>query len=191
MKINKSENEIDPAIKEKITNLENGTVLLATDVLQDPNFISSVVLICLYSKENGAYGLILNKPSHMPPCEICDSLSDIKDPREIFIGGPVQQDVIQVISISDTPIDNSYQLASNVYLGGKWQDVNEIFFLPKENHKIYLGYSGWAPGQLEKEIEWGAWDVYKVNIEKLLRNIPKISIKDTKKIASFLEEIKK
>jgi putative transcriptional regulator len=184
------EETTDPANPERLSRLGNGSVLLARDILQDPNFIAAVVLICIYAKEGGTYGLVLNRPSHMPLSEIFDGFGAMAAPREICIGGPVQQDELQVIRITDLPQPESFQVASRVYLGGKWKNVDEMLAADPASTRLFLGYSGWAAGQLETEIEAGAWEVYRIDIEKLLLNPQKTAGADVTEIAGFLDSLK-
>jgi putative transcriptional regulator len=183
------EQEIDPAAKEQLGRLGNGAVLLARDNLQDPNFIATVVLICIYTVDGGAYGLVLNRPSHMPLSEIFDGFSDMEDRREVYIGGPVQQDELQVIQITDNAQPQSHKVAPRAFLGGKWESIDQMLTLDPDSTRLFLGYSGWSPRQLETEIEAGAWDVYRVDIEELLLNIGKTVSADVKSIAAYLESI--
>ena len=184
------EETIDPAAQERLSRLGNGAVLLARDILQDPNFIATVVLICIYDKNGGAYGLVLNRPSHMPLSEIFDGFSETDGPREICIGGPVQQDELQVLRITDDPQPESFQVAPRVYLGGKWKSVDQMLELDRSSTRLFLGYSGWAAGQLEGEIEAGAWEVYRLDVEKLLSHPENTIGADSSSIAAYLESLK-
>jgi putative transcriptional regulator len=168
--------------------LGNGVVLLARDILQDPNFIETVVLICIYSKDGGAYGLVLNRLSHMPLSEIFDGYD--QKHREVYIGGPVQQDEIQIVQLTATPVKDSHRIAEDVYLGGKWEDPAYLLSLDPRTTRIFLGYSGWGPGQIEAELEQGAWDVFRVDLKKLLLETDWSSFIDLKNIAEYLASIK-
>jgi putative AlgH/UPF0301 family transcriptional regulator len=77
-----------------------------------------------------------------------------------------------------------------VYLGSKWQSIDQMLEFDRSSTRLFLGYSGWAAGQLEGEIEAGAWEVYRVDLEKLLGNPHKVIAAEVKTIASFLESIK-
>jgi len=170
--------------------LGNGIVLLARDILQDPNFMATVVLICIYGKDGGAYGLVLNRLSHMPLSEIFDGYGESVKPREVYIGGPVQQDEIQILQLTDTPVKESHKIAEGVYLGGKWEDIDQLLSFDPVTTRLFLGYSGWGPGQIEGEIEQGAWDVFRVDLRKLLLDTDWSSFVDLKNIAEYLETIK-
>jgi len=184
------EETIDPAAQERLSRLGNGAVLLARDILQDPNFIATVVLICIYDKNGGAYGLVLNRPSHMPLSEIFDGFNETDGPREICIGGPVQQDELQVLRITDDPQPESFLVAPRVYLGGKWKSVDQMLEFDRSSTRLFLGYSGWAAGQLEGEIEAGAWEVYRLDVKKLLSHPEKAIGADSSSIATYLESLK-
>lgn len=184
------EEDADSLSKERLERLENGSVLLARDVLQDPNFIAAVVLMCIYSKDGGAYGLVLNRPSHMPLSEIFDGYSEISQPREVYIGGPVQQEEIQIIQITDQPVPDSHQVAPRVYLGGKWDDIDQMLTYDADSTRLFLGYSGWSPGQIENEIRAGAWEVYRLDLERLLMNTEKTIAADVQSIAAYLETLR-
>jgi putative transcriptional regulator len=188
--ITPGEEPIDPQAQEYLDTLGNGAVLLARDVLQDPNFKSAVVLICIYSKDGGAYGLIINRRAHMPLSEIFDGFVEASEPREVFIGGPVQQEEIQVVQITDEPVPDSHRVAPRVYLGGKWENLDQMFSFDDRSTHLFLGYSGWAAGQLESEIHAGAWQVFRINLEKLLMNIDRVATADMESVEEFLETIR-
>jgi len=173
--------------EENLKRLSSGSVLLARDALQDPNFDATVVLICIHSPE-GAYGLVLNRPSHMPLSEIFDGFIGLPMKREFYIGGPVQQEELQVLQITETPVDEAFQVAPKVYLSGKWGIAQIVETDPATTH-LFLGYSGWAPGQIENEILAGAWDVYKPDIVKLFATPEKIVDSDAGNIAQFIESL--
>jgi putative transcriptional regulator len=172
-----------------LKRLQAGAVLLARSELQDPNFEATLVLICVYGQD-GVYGLVLNRLVHMPVSEIFDGFSDLKVKKEIHIGGPVQQDELQVLQITEHPMDGAYQIAPNVYLGGNWGSIERIINEDKEWTWLFLGYSGWGEGQLQTELKAAAWDVYNVDIYKLLTDSPKNIFGSTKEIIKYLESIR-
>ncbi len=174
--------------EEHLKRLTSGSVLLAREVLHDPNFEATVVLICVHSPE-GSYGLVLNRISHMPLSEIFDGINGLNYSREILIGGPVQQSELQILQITDSPADGAYSISNGIYMGGKWDNITAMTEVELSNTRLFLGYSGWGPSQLESEIQLGAWDVYNVDIKNLLLNCHLLAGADTAAIASFLQSI--
>ncbi len=172
-------------IQENLKKLATGSVLLARDILKDPNFDSTVVLVCIHSNE-GSYGLVLNRPSHMPLSEIFDGFKGYKLKREIFIGGPVCQEELQVLQVTDEPVEGAFQITSRVYLGGKWEGIGHMLETDPSSTRLFLGYSGWGAGQLESEIAAGAWDVYNINVERMLSEDTSNLLGDLNKLICYL-----
>jgi len=172
-----------------LKRLTSGSVLLAREVLHDPNFEATAVLVCIHSPE-GSYGLVLNRLSHMPLSEIFDGLRDIDRSLEVLIGGPVQQNELQILQITDTPAEGAYRIVPGIYMGGKWDDIKGITDYDPSTTRLFLGYSGWGPGQLESETGLGAWDVYTVDLPQLIKNCRILNGADTAAIASFLQSIR-
>jgi len=174
---------------EQLKHLTSGSVLVAREALQDPNFDATLVLICVHSPDEGSYGLVLNRVSHMPVSEIFDGCAALKISRQILIGGPVQQEELQIVQITDSPADGAYPITENIYMGGRWTDLNAMIESDPENTHLFLGYSGWGPSQLESEIHLGAWDIYDVDLKKLLQHCHMLAGADTTTITSFLQSI--
>jgi len=151
--------------------LKQGCLLAARHSLNDPNFGSAIVLLCRHGSE-GAYGLILNHPSHMPLTELFDhppekALSFGKN-RRIYMGGPVQSVELQILQVGMEFAPGSFEVAEGVHLGGAWSELEEIPSWNPKNLRLFLGYSGWGEGQLEREVEQGAWEVFETDLSKLL-----------------------
>lgn len=179
---------IDFTPEENRKRLRSGSVLAARDILKDPNFEATIVLICVYSEE-GAYGLVLNRDSHMPLSEIFDGFSALDLKREVFIGGPVQQNELQILQITESPVDEALMVAPDVYLGGRWESPFHMIESDPVSTHLFLGYSGWGPGQLEEEVEVGVWDVYNVDIKKLLLEIEKSKFSNNRQLAEYLRTL--
>ena len=147
-----------------------GYFLISENNMLDPNFFQTVVLILEHNQE-GAFGLIVNRRSRF-------TLGDIPlqfpkthgDDLHIYVGGPVQQEYLFVLH-SEMP--KGHQSSTSAI-----QPVEGVSFEPSFSHlekyfdssywnsipaddqpqmHLYLGYSGWAPGQLEQELQVGSW----------------------------------
>jgi putative transcriptional regulator len=181
--------ELDERSKERLEKLKEGCVLLSQENLQDPNFAATVVLICAHTKD-GAYGLVVNRPAHMPLSEVFSAEDIIGDERRTFhMGGPVRQEVMQLLQVTETPRSNSYQIAPKVHLGGDWSSLDDILGADPSTTMLFLGYAGWAPGQLEAEIIQDAWEVFQVDLSRLLMTKEKKLYGAVTEIREFLKSI--
>jgi putative transcriptional regulator len=135
-----------------------GKLLIAEPFLADPNFARTVVLVCEHG-EQGTVGFILNRSTQL---SLSDLLPDIYTPSPaIYQGGPVQLDTLHMIHRSPAVFGGN-EVAKGVYWGGSYealQDVMDNHNYDLANMRMYVGYSGWSAGQLEKEMEEGSWIV--------------------------------
>jgi putative transcriptional regulator len=162
--------QFDEAAREELGKLRSGCVLLSKQELEDPNFKSTVVLICAHN-DDGAFGLVLNRPSHMPLSEVFDIEGPLKHTkRKLYIGGPVQQNTLHVLQLTDTPTDEAMGVAEGVHLGGAWESLDEVLAADERAVRLFLGYSGWGSSQLEAEILQEAWEVHNLDVRKLMRS---------------------
>jgi len=129
-----------------------GQFLVATPVIHLPPFARSVVLV-LEHDETGAVGVILNRDSGLL---VSDLLPDIEtlvaDPPHVFIGGPVSTDT--AVALARAP-KGSFLRPTPLGTIGLVDPTN----LPDgvTAMRIFAGYSGWDPDQLEAELDEGAW----------------------------------
>ena len=172
-----------------LKRLQAGSILISRSDLHDSNFKATAVLLCVHGQD-GVYGLVLNRLVHMPVSEIFDGFSGINVMKEIHIGGPVHQDELQIIQITEHPMEGAYQIVPNVYVGGKWGSIDQIMNADKTTTWLFLGYSGWSIVQLEAEVRASLWDVYKVDVNRLLMDPLQCSVKSIKEIVNYLESIR-
>ncbi len=132
-----------------------GHLLLAGAALWDPNFRRSVVLIAHHDEE-GAVGVVLNERANVTVSEAIPQLGSLVPPDEpLYVGGPVEPEAAVVIADFEDP-----SVAEIIAL-------DSIGFLPPETEpdadlgvrraRVFAGYSGWGPGQLEAEMREGSW----------------------------------
>ncbi len=138
-----------------------GDLLISEPYLPDPNFERSVILLCEHNEE-GSFGFVLNQKSKLSLAEVIEDAPDAELP--LFIGGPVQQDTLHFIHRSAKLSEESREIAEGVYWGG---DFEQLLFLldtgqiSADEVRIFIGYSGWSPGQLVDELEAKSWIVNK------------------------------
>ena len=140
-------------------NLAPG-LLLAMPQLADPNFSRSVVLMIEHSDE-GSFGLVINHPSPIKAAELLDSL-DMSwhgdDAAVVWAGGPVSPNTGWVLHEPVNGIgQGTIAITSTISLSTSPDRLRKIATAPPRNIRLLLGYSGWAPGQLAREMARGAW----------------------------------
>src|SRR5437016_7086780 len=139
-----------------------GRLLVATPLLNDPNFERTVVLM-LEDNEEGALGLVLNRPS---PLEVGEPLPDWADlsasPPVVFVGGPVSRSsVIALARVNDAP-DVSEETWTAVLGPIGVLDLTAdaaLLHAVVDDVRVFAGYAGWGSEQLQDEIAEGAWFV--------------------------------
>jgi len=137
--------------------LTPGTLLVASDRLGDPNFAESVVLIIRRDDDGGTLGLVLNRPADVTLAKAFPQLHATSDP--VYEGGPVAPDAVQALLRSSSKPEDAEQVMGNIYSVAHKARLEKSIAsrLPAADFRVYLGYAGWGPGQLENEIRQGAW----------------------------------
>jgi putative transcriptional regulator len=135
-------------------------LLLSMPQMADPNFAQTVVLLCDYTEE-GAFGLVVNRPMEEPAWTIVKTEPPVKiDPElKLFIGGPVAPQQTWVLSSeAQGPEDEQREICPGVVLSVSHKLTLDLLQTPPTMRaRIIVGYAGWAPGQLEEEIAGSAW----------------------------------
>lgn len=138
---------------------KKGRFLVATDKLAHSSFKETVIFVTHFSSR-GATGITINRPANIPMKDAFPSVKELKNIEDsIFLGGPVKTDGIFVLMKTNRPHAGMREVASGIYFTVGLNAV--IHGVPKskegEATRAYAGYSGWAPGQLQAEIDRGDW----------------------------------
>lgn len=134
-----------------------GNLLISEPFLQDQNFVRSVVLLCEHNEE-GSFGFVVNKPSILRVNEIMESLEFLD--KELFVGGPVEQNTLHFIYIGEKCLEGSRQIGSEVWWGGDFEELLEklkLGTIELDAVRFFIGYSGWGAEQLQDEMEEDTW----------------------------------
>ena len=134
-----------------------GKLLVASPALVDPNFARSVILITEHN-EDGAMGVVLNRPSETDVDEVAPELAPVADGEPVFIGGPVQPKALVVLAEFADPEAAAWIVAADVGFVAAETDGERLESAVRRG-RVYAGYSGWGAGQLESELDEEAWIV--------------------------------
>ncbi len=155
-------------------------LLVAAPLLDDPNFDRTVVLLLQHS-DVGALGVVINRPTDEDALVGLEPwLAASAAPQVVFEGGPVAADTL--IALAQVPAGTEAE-----GLGALWSDLASVdltrppgeVLINTTRLRLFRGYSGWAPGQLEAEIDSGSWivieaktdDAFSTNPQGIWRNV--------------------
>ena len=144
-----------------------GQLLIAAPGLQDPNFFKTVVLMVQHN-EQGALGLVLNRPIEATIEEVWSQVSEMPCNAEgaLHQGGPCPGPLM-VVHTDGTASDT--QILDGIYFSTDKEGIELLVSQGEGPLKFFVNYSGWGPGQLETEIERGGWLVTPAAREQVFR----------------------
>jgi putative transcriptional regulator len=133
-----------------------GHLLLASPSLRDPNFARTVVLIGVHN-EDGAMGVVLNRPSAVTVHEAVPQLEEAVDEREpVFVGGPVQPTSVVCLAEFLDPSLAELLVLGRIGFPSRGAGIGELASATARR-RVFAGYAGWGDGQLDAEIGQGDW----------------------------------
>ncbi len=154
------------------TKFLRGQLLLDSGDLEGSFFQHTVLLICKHDAE-GAFGLVLNRSLGKSVGEMI--VADLPEPLKsapLFIGGPVQPGALSYLH-TDAFVPEA-DVLPNLALGHSLDDLLEIgeSFSPTKKVRLFAGYAGWSPGQLENEMKRKSWLTYPASLELVFETPP-------------------
>lgn len=142
-----------------------GNLLIAVPDLIDPNFNQSVVLVIQHDHE-GASGLVLNRASNTKVSELFGDVVSMADRDDkLYVGGPVDGPLMAIhgcVSLAEKDV------LENVYFSMKQDNLVGIVSQTLRPYRLFCGYSGWGPNQLDYELSVGGWLVIPATAELIL-----------------------
>jgi putative transcriptional regulator len=145
-------------------NSLQGHFLVAAPYQNDPNFIKVAILVVGHT-DRGAFGVIVNGSSkecsrfQQRNCRWC-SPSKLR----FFFGGPVTG---PLMAVHTNAALGEKQFLPGVFFSAKEKNVLELMWQAQQPCKIFMGYAGWGPGQLDYEVERGVWRVVVATPERI------------------------
>jgi putative transcriptional regulator len=138
----------------------NGVLLVAKPGLVDPNFSQTVVLVT-QAADASTVGVILNRPTPR---------RHDKSGQPIAFGGPVMQEVlVALVRAEHAPEGAAFRVLKDVYLTMHPRNIDALAGERGGSYRLFAGFSGWAPGQLESELARDGWYVLPANVDLLFR----------------------
>ena len=189
----------DPAHAQ--TQRQRVFLLVAQPGMLDPNFRKTVVL-AVRPDEGGPIGVILNRPSTVELRSLYPDRAELANRTDLlFLGGPVEPDALLFAFRSTVRPAKGLFVADDIYISGFSEVFSEILRHPENagQQRFFTGFSGWASGQLEDEIQRGGWYVLPFDghyvfdanplsmYEDLLKRavVPRLEVKRGYRVADF------
>jgi putative transcriptional regulator len=123
----------------------------------------------------GAMGLVINRPSQVKLAELFPDIKELKQRKDtVYLGGPVAVNrMLMLIGSAKTP-QGSIPVTQDVYLSSSMEELERLIknAAKNERFRIFAGYSGWAPSQLDFERTRGDWHVLKADAETIFAQNP-------------------
>lgn len=136
-----------------------GRLLVSEPYLPDPYFRRTVVLLCDHNTE-GSFGFVLNRRMDLTINDLMEDFPPVH--AHVGIGGPVQSGELYYLHTLGKAIDGSSEVVDGVYMGGDYQQLRSILATDPQLSKhirFFVGYSGWGPEQLQRELGDRSWMV--------------------------------
>lgn len=155
--------------------LAKGKFLVASRHLQDPNFRETVVLLVDYGLD-GAMGLVINRPSVVKLATVFPDIKELKQRKDIiYVGGPVDVNKMLLLIRSPEIPEGATAVTPGVYISSSWKMLEDLMkkkATKDEHFRLFAGYAGWAPSQLDFERTRGDWYVLKADAETVFSKNP-------------------
>ena len=135
-------------------------LLVSMPQMADPNFAKTVILLCDYT-EDGAFGLVVNRPMGEPAWQLVRTEPPVRvDPSlRLWMGGPVDpQQTWVLMAEAQGPGDEHREVCPGVLLSSSKELTLQLLQTPASSRaRVLVGYAGWGPGQLDKELASSSW----------------------------------
>ncbi len=156
------------------SDLSKGKFLVASRKLGDPRFMQTVILLLDYAP-GGAMGLIVNRPSEMKLSTLLPKIEGLKARKDtVYIGGPVAINQMLMLIRAGKQPEESLPVLTDIFVSGSSKVLERMVegAGKGEKFRVYAGYAGWAPGQLDGEVIRGDWYVVPADSETVFDRAP-------------------
>jgi putative transcriptional regulator len=148
-----------------------GQLLLASPTLLDPNFRRTVVLVGVHSEE-GALGVVLNRPSAVTVEEAVPALGDaVAGEEPVYLGGPVQPASVVLLAEFLHPEPAGMLVVGRIGFPAADADLERLTEATARR-RVFAGFAGWGEGQLDAEVDHGDWIAHTALPEDVFTDVP-------------------
>ena len=149
-------------------------LLVARGELRDPNFADSVVLV-MNNLGPAPIGLVVNRPTEISVARLFPDLKKLAALHDkVYFGGPVDLESVWFLFRAAKAPEHAIQAFAGIYLSSSRDLLGQLLGRekPMDGLRIFIGHSGWAPGQLEAEIARGAWTLERAEPDAVFKGRP-------------------
>jgi len=164
-------NNLRNIMENSIVKPHQGIILISEPSLRDFYFRQSVVLLAEHNEE-GSFGIIINKPIETRLNEVLKEFTNLDIP--IYLGGPVKTDSIFFIHTKEN-VEKSLKIIDGLYWGGDIDTIREMMtmgMITENEIRFFIGYAGWNPNQLDREISEKSWVLSHTTVEEVINQHP-------------------
>jgi len=158
--------------KDSLTSI----LIVAQDVVSDPNFGGSIVIV-MNNLGPAPIGLIVNRPTPLTVARFFPKLKQLARVHDkVYFGGPVEFGTVWFLVRANKAPASAIRVCDGVYVSSDRKLLLRLLGRrnPMEGLRLFVGHAGWAPGQLEAEIEGGAWRPRPANAESIFDAKPQL-----------------
>jgi putative transcriptional regulator len=139
----------------------SGRLLVATPLLREPTFFRTVILLLDHEPEGGALGVVINRPDDTPVADVVPAVAELATPPGVlFSGGPVSPTSAIALGMAAPGAEpDGWAVVAPPIVTVDLDHDPALLATSLRELRVFAGYAGWAPGQLEGEIAEGAWYV--------------------------------
>ncbi|MFO1433838.1 MAG: YqgE/AlgH family protein [Candidatus Competibacteraceae bacterium] len=153
-----------------ITQPAAGVILVASRRMLDHRFRHAVILLLAHDDE-GTVGLIINRPTDLSLADALPELSEQGAGHRLFFGGPVALNTLMFLVRNPVPLAQATRVLDDIYVSSDRGTLEQL--LGKRTAvvmRLYFGYAGWGPGQLNAELANGSWQLFQTDADTLFQD---------------------
>lgn len=151
-------------------------LLVAQGVVSDPNFGGSIVVV-MNNLAPAPVGIIINRPMPIPVSRLFPELKRLAGVHDrVYFGGPVEFGTVWFLVRANAAPAGAIRVCDGVYVSSSQKLLLKLLGRdkPMQGLRIFVGHAGWAPGQLQAEIEGGAWTPQRADAESIFNAKPQL-----------------